>query len=90
MKRCAGGAELLIPEFAKITNNELFLVKQKLGTGQAQSLHDFLKSNSAIQAPGQGRGASIRFNDRQIKKLVIDDVATSESSLATILQGAYS
>ena len=88
--RCAGGAELLIPEFAKIANNELFLVKQKLGTGQAQSLHDFLKSNTAIQAAKKQRGASKKHPDRHVKKLVIDDVSTSESSLAVILQGAYS
>ena len=41
----------MIPEFAKIVDNELFLVKHALGTGQAQSLHDFLKSNAAIHAP---------------------------------------
>jgi len=38
--------EILLPRFANMINNELYLVEQKIGQGNAKALHDFLKINA--------------------------------------------
>ena len=50
MKWCGESAQLLVPDFVKIINNELFLVEQNMGDGQAKALGDYLKYNSPSEA----------------------------------------
>jgi len=77
----------LLPSFAKLNNNELYLVEAKIGEGNAQGLHDFLKINAPSLQYQKRR--TRRLTDKQVRKLVIDDTSITDNNLALILKGVY-
>jgi len=76
----------LLPTFAKLINNELYLIEQKMGEGNAKALHDFLVINAPRTRDQKQRGRTL--TDRQIRKLVVDDFSINDKGLAAILEGA--
>ena len=79
----------MLPSFAGLVNNELYLLQQKIGEGHAQALHHFLKINAPEEEPSKPRTGVRRLTDNQVRKLVIDDFSIDDKSLATILEGAH-
>ena len=57
-----------------------------MGEGNAKALHDFLVINAPASRDQKQRTRAL--TDKQIRKLVVDDVSINDKSLATILQGA--
>ena len=76
-----------MPTFAKINDNELFMVEQRFGEVQIDALRDFMVQSAQPKHKYGTNEIETVLTENILKTITIDNCALKDSDFAKILEG---